>query len=165
MWTHADTSGAIRPPWNFTVFSLTCITAGTPARSAPSAMPSACSSATTLKAGTAAPASAAAATSSPVDARVTLPVRGGKCGTFVDDGKLAQSAQYKATKRSVKLSVCDHRELSAMSIKRTDRMRQVLSLLRDRGEVTSQLLSDELRVSVATLRRDLGELEEQGLLV
>jgi DeoR family transcriptional regulator of aga operon len=51
-----------------------------------------------------------------------------------------------------------------MSIKRTDRMRQVLSLLRDRGEVTSQLLCTELGVSAATLRRDLSELEEQGLL-
>src|SRR6195952_4306383 len=56
-------------------------------------------------------------------------------------------------------------EESAMSIKRTDRMREVLSLLRDRGEVTSQVLCSELRVSVATLRRDLNELEEQGLLV
>ncbi|OBF38059.1 alkaline phosphatase [Mycobacterium sp. ACS1612] len=52
-----------------------------------------------------------------------------------------------------------------MSIKRTDRMRQVLSLLRDRGEVASQLLRDELGVSPATLRRDLTELEEQGLLM
>jgi DeoR family transcriptional regulator, aga operon transcriptional repressor len=52
-----------------------------------------------------------------------------------------------------------------MSIKRTDRMREVLSLLRDRGEVTSQVLCAELRVSAATLRRDLADLEEQGLLV
>lgn len=52
-----------------------------------------------------------------------------------------------------------------MSVKRTDRMRQVLSLLRERGEITSQELWAELRVSAATLRRDLGELEDQGLLV
>ena len=52
-----------------------------------------------------------------------------------------------------------------MSIKRTDRMREVLSLLRDRGEVASQVLCAELRVSAATLRRDLTELEDQGLLV
>ena len=52
-----------------------------------------------------------------------------------------------------------------MSIRRTDRMREVLSLLRDRGEVDSQVLLKELRVSAATLRRDLSELEEQGLLV
>jgi DeoR family transcriptional regulator, aga operon transcriptional repressor len=52
-----------------------------------------------------------------------------------------------------------------MSIKRTDRMREVLSLLRGRGEVTSQVLRTELHVSAATLRRDLSELEEQGLLV
>lgn len=52
-----------------------------------------------------------------------------------------------------------------MSIKRTDRMREVLSLLRGRGEVSSQTLGAELHVSAATLRRDLAELEEQGLLV
>jgi DeoR family transcriptional regulator of aga operon len=51
-----------------------------------------------------------------------------------------------------------------MSIKRTDRMREVLSLLRDRREVASQALCRELGVSAATLRRDLAELEEQGLL-
>ena len=38
-------------------------------------------------------------------------------------------------------------------------------MLRDRGEVDSQVLRAELRVSAATLRRDLSELEEQGLLV
>lgn len=52
-----------------------------------------------------------------------------------------------------------------MSTRRTDRMREVLSLLRARGEVDSQALRDELRVSAATLRRDLSELEDQGLLV
>ena len=44
-------------------------------------------------------------------------------------------------------------------------MRAVLSLLRDRGEVASTVLCADLRVSPATLRRDLSELEEQGLLV
>ncbi|MBU8808223.1 DeoR/GlpR family DNA-binding transcription regulator [Mycolicibacterium goodii] len=52
-----------------------------------------------------------------------------------------------------------------MSIKRTDRMREVLALLRGRGEVASQVLCAELKISAATLRRDLSELEEQGLLV
>ncbi|GFG52350.1 alkaline phosphatase [Mycolicibacterium agri] len=52
-----------------------------------------------------------------------------------------------------------------MSVRRTDRMREVLSLLRQRGEVDSQVLRKELGVSAATLRRDLSELEEQGLLV
>ncbi len=52
-----------------------------------------------------------------------------------------------------------------MSVRRTDRMREVLSLLRGRGEVDSQVLRAALRVSAATLRRDLSELEEQGLLV
>lgn len=52
-----------------------------------------------------------------------------------------------------------------MSIKRTDRMREVLALLRARGELTTQVLCAELNVSAATLRRDLSELEEQGLLV
>jgi DeoR family transcriptional regulator of aga operon len=52
-----------------------------------------------------------------------------------------------------------------MSLKRTDRMRTVLALLHDRGEVASHVLCAELRVSAATLRRDLSELEEQGLLV
>ena len=52
-----------------------------------------------------------------------------------------------------------------MSVKRTDRMREVLSMLRARGEVASAVLCSELRVSPATLRRDLAELEEQGLLV
>src|ERR1700712_5861405 len=52
-----------------------------------------------------------------------------------------------------------------MSVRRTDRMREVLARLRDRGEVDSQVLRTELRVSAATLRRDLSELEDQGLLM
>src|SRR5258707_15736021 len=44
-------------------------------------------------------------------------------------------------------------------------MREVLSLLRERGEVASQVLCAELSVSAATLRRDLSELEDQGLLM
>ncbi len=51
-----------------------------------------------------------------------------------------------------------------MSIKRTDRMRAVLSILRERGEVTATALCEELNVSPATLRRDLTDLEDQGLL-
>src|SRR3954471_22094882 len=105
MWVQAETSGAIRPPWNFTVFSLTCIRAATPARSAPSAMPSACSRAMALNASTAARSRVAAATRSAVAARVTLPSRVGQCRTLVDDEKLAQSMQYETAKRSVKLSV------------------------------------------------------------
>src|SRR5690349_19462019 len=52
-----------------------------------------------------------------------------------------------------------------MSVRRTDRMREVLSILRGQGEVDSQKLRAELGVSAATLRRDLSGLEEQGLLV
>jgi DeoR family transcriptional regulator, aga operon transcriptional repressor len=52
-----------------------------------------------------------------------------------------------------------------VSIRRTDRMREVLSILRGRGEVDSQKLRAALGVSAATLRRDLSEMEEQGLLV
>lgn len=52
-----------------------------------------------------------------------------------------------------------------MSIRRTDRMRTVLSLLRTRGELTSSQLCDEVGVSKVTLRRDLTDLAEQGLVV
>ena len=51
-----------------------------------------------------------------------------------------------------------------MSTKRTDRMRQVLSILRERGQVSVTDLCDQLGGSPATLRRDLAGLEEQGLL-
>src|ERR1041384_6268266 len=44
-------------------------------------------------------------------------------------------------------------------------MREVLALLRGHGEVDAQKMRAELGVSAATLRRDLAELEDQGLLV
>lgn len=52
-----------------------------------------------------------------------------------------------------------------VSVRKTDRMREVLALLRGHGEVDAQKMRAELGVSAATLRRDLAELEEQGLLV
>jgi DeoR family transcriptional regulator of aga operon len=52
-----------------------------------------------------------------------------------------------------------------MSIKKTDRMREVLSILRSRGEVSAAVLCSELNVSAVTLRRDLTELADQGLVV
>jgi DeoR family transcriptional regulator, aga operon transcriptional repressor len=93
-------------------------------------------------------------------------VWGGLHGAWIDHGKIAQSAQWEAAKRSVKLIVSTIvRGATSVSIKRTDRMREVLSLLRDREEVASKVLCAELNVSSATLRRDLTDLEEQGLLV
>ncbi len=53
----------------------------------------------------------------------------------------------------------------ASSGKRTDRMLAVLSLLGDRGVVSLSSLSTELSVSPATMRRDLSEMEQQGLLL
>jgi DeoR family transcriptional regulator, aga operon transcriptional repressor len=115
-----------------------------------------------------------------VVAKLTLPATGGAVWMYeawVDHGKIAQNAQCMAVKRSGKLIVCVvvprltpskqvvSRSRQQMSIKRTDRMREVLALLRDRGEVDSQVLRTELRVSAATLRRDLSELEDQGLLM
>lgn len=52
-----------------------------------------------------------------------------------------------------------------MSTRRNDRMRKVLSLLRHRGQLSSAELRAALDVSAATLRRDLADLEEQGLLL
>lgn len=51
-----------------------------------------------------------------------------------------------------------------MSVKRTDRMRHVLSILRESGQVSATDLGAALGVSPATLRRDLADLAEQGLL-
>lgn len=53
----------------------------------------------------------------------------------------------------------------ATSTKRSDRMLAVLSLLSDRESISLGLLSTELDVSAATIRRDLADMEAQGLLV
>lgn len=53
----------------------------------------------------------------------------------------------------------------AVSSKRSERMRVVLSLLHERKTMTLESLAAELGTSGATLRRDLAELDEQGLLV
>jgi DeoR family transcriptional regulator, aga operon transcriptional repressor len=53
----------------------------------------------------------------------------------------------------------------ASSGKRTDRMLAVLSLLAGRGIVSLSSLSGELAVSPATMRRDLSDMEQQGLLM
>lgn len=52
----------------------------------------------------------------------------------------------------------------AASGKRSDRMVQVISRVTERGSVTLADLSLELGVSAATIRRDLADLEDQGLL-
>lgn len=44
-------------------------------------------------------------------------------------------------------------------------MRRVLSLLREHGQMTSTAMCAALDVSPATLRRDLTELEDQGVLI
>lgn len=53
----------------------------------------------------------------------------------------------------------------AVSGKRSDRMRSVLSALHEQDAVSLAPLAEDLGVSAATLRRDLAELDEQGLLV
>lgn len=63
------------------------------------------------------------------------------------------------------MTVGDRSLPRASSGKRTDRMLAVLSLLRERGTVTLSTLSDELSVSPATMRRDLADMEHQGLLL
>ncbi|CAN5717596.1 DeoR/GlpR family DNA-binding transcription regulator [soil metagenome] len=52
-----------------------------------------------------------------------------------------------------------------MSVKRNERMRRLLTLLHDRGRLDAAALCSELVISPATLRRDLTDLEDQGLLV
>lgn len=53
----------------------------------------------------------------------------------------------------------------ATSSKRSDRMLSILSLLSETETVSLAGLSEELRASAATIRRDLAEMEDQGLLV
>ncbi|MEV0945181.1 DeoR/GlpR family DNA-binding transcription regulator [Rhodococcus sp. NPDC049939] len=53
----------------------------------------------------------------------------------------------------------------ALGRKRLARMHEILSFLQDREAVTLDELTALLRVSAATIRRDLAELEQQGLLV
>lgn len=55
--------------------------------------------------------------------------------------------------------------LPATSAKRSDRMLAVLKSVNARGAVALADLATELRVSPATLRRDLASMEDQGLLV
>lgn len=52
-----------------------------------------------------------------------------------------------------------------MSSHRSDRMRKILSLLQERDSASLRILSNEFRVSLATIRRDLANLDEQGLLL
>jgi hypothetical protein len=67
---HAATMGRI-PPWYLTVFSLSCNSTPTPARSAPLTIASACSSEITLKLGTARPRATASAMRVAVGTSVT----------------------------------------------------------------------------------------------
>ena len=53
----------------------------------------------------------------------------------------------------------------ASSAKRADRMLSVLKSVNARGAVALSDLAVELRVSAATLRRDLADMEDQGLLI
>ena len=53
----------------------------------------------------------------------------------------------------------------ASSAKRADRMLAVLKTVNTRGAVALGDLASELRVSAATLRRDLADMEDQGLLI
>ncbi|KQO59777.1 DeoR/GlpR family DNA-binding transcription regulator [Curtobacterium sp. Leaf261] len=56
------------------------------------------------------------------------------------------------------------RDLSDVSRKRRDRMRDILAILRAEGEAGTEDLVLRLGVSAATLRRDLGELDARGLV-
>jgi DeoR family transcriptional regulator, aga operon transcriptional repressor len=53
----------------------------------------------------------------------------------------------------------------ASSAKRADRMLAVLKSVNARGAVSLADLAGELHVSAATLRRDLADMEDQGLLI
>jgi DeoR family transcriptional regulator of aga operon len=53
----------------------------------------------------------------------------------------------------------------AVSGKRTERMRLVLALLHERSSISVVELEEHLGVSAATLRRDIADLDEQGLVL
>lgn len=53
----------------------------------------------------------------------------------------------------------------AVSAKRSERMRVVLSLLHEQTKMSLAALAEEVGTSPATLRRDLADLDDQGLLV
>jgi DeoR family transcriptional regulator of aga operon len=53
----------------------------------------------------------------------------------------------------------------AVSSKRAERMRLVLALLHERSSISIAELEEQLGVSAATLRRDVADLDEQGLVL
>jgi len=65
---------------------------------------------------------------------------------------MAQKNSYRARPRAV-------------SAKRSERMRLILSLLQQHSTRSLQSMAADFGVSTATLRRDIAELDEQGLLV
>jgi DeoR family transcriptional regulator of aga operon len=65
---------------------------------------------------------------------------------------MAQRNSYRARPRAV-------------STKRSERMRLILSLLQQHSTRSLQSMAADFGVSTATLRRDIAELDEQGLLV
>ena len=65
---------------------------------------------------------------------------------------MIQNGSYSSTPRAV-------------SGKRSERMRLVLSLLHEQTSMSQAALAEALGISAATLRRDLADLDEQGLLV
>jgi DeoR/GlpR family transcriptional regulator of sugar metabolism len=50
------------------------------------------------------------------------------------------------------------------AVLKKERQREILRLIRDRGKAEVEELSERLRVSYMTIRRDLGELNDRGLL-
>ncbi|MBW1639604.1 DeoR/GlpR transcriptional regulator [Microbacterium resistens] len=53
----------------------------------------------------------------------------------------------------------------ATSRRRTERMSLILSYVNERGTARLTEIADDLGVSTATMRRDLAEMDEQGLLI
>jgi DeoR family transcriptional regulator, aga operon transcriptional repressor len=63
-----------------------------------------------------------------------------------------------------RLTTVPERARATASSKRAERMVRILALLKEREQLSAQELCVELEVSPATMRRDLSDLEEQGLL-